>query len=151
MEIMSHDLLPKSILFDGDLPTKTDKSTMVKTLESHLKPEDIIFPGGEFIVILDFMSKIRSIQNLSSFKCFCEAVNRVLSAGKRDCFRSSLHVVFDSYVETSINSVERFRRCLGKDALDLTAILEDTPIPQQLEKFWSSAATRLTFSDWLAG
>lgn len=115
---------------------------MIKTLETHLKPEDMIFPGGECSVILDFMSKIRSFKKLTSFKNFREAINSVLSASKNVCLRSNLHIVFDSYVETSIKSAERFRRCHGKEALDLIEISEDFPIPQQLDKFWSSSANK---------
>ena len=80
--------------------------------------------------MLYLMSKIRFFQNLSLFKSFREAVNIVLSAGKYDCFWSSLHVGFDNYIEAWIKSSESIHKCLDKDVLDLIESLEDTQIPQ---------------------
>ncbi len=42
--IFSHDLLPCSPLFDGDLPTKPAKSALIAELEMNLADSDYDFP-----------------------------------------------------------------------------------------------------------
>ena len=136
--IFSHDILPSSIIFEGDLPSKPDKSKLIAEIEQHLAHEDMIFPYGDAAVILDFMSKIRSFPNLSSFGTFANAIRCVLSAGQFQCSRTSLHVVFDSYLESSVKGGERTRRAAGIGAVDMAHIGPDVPIPKQMDKFWLS-------------
>ena len=48
-----------------------------------------------------------------------------------------MHVVFDSYLEQSLKAMEREKR--GKHGvIHLAKIEYDTPIPQQMSKFWAS-------------
>ena len=93
-----YNILSISTVFEGDLPSKPNKSALIADLEKYLADADMHFPGGDFSIILDFMSKIRSFTNLSSFGTFGHAKTCVLSAGCSICFRTSLHVVFDSYL-----------------------------------------------------
>lgn len=141
--IYAHDILPVSTLFDGDLPTKPQKSELITDLEKNLKDNDYCFPGGTVPVILDFMSKIRSFSNLQSFGTFGHALKCVLSAGHSICSRSSLHIVFDSYLESSVKGGERLRRTCGVNSVDLTELCADVPIPQQMQKFWNSSVNKV--------
>ncbi len=100
--IYSHDILPTSIIFEGDLASKPEKSKLIAEMEKHLEHDDMVFPGGEAVVVLDFMSKIRSFPNLSSFGTFANAIRCVLFAGQSVCSRTALHVIFDSYLESSV-------------------------------------------------
>ena len=109
---------------------------LIADLEKYLTRDDMHF------VIPDFMSKIWSFPNLSSFGTFDYAVSCVLSAGPSICTRTSLYVVFDSYVELSVKARGRFRRAGGLQSVDLTELAINVPIPQQLDKFWISAADK---------
>ena len=80
--IYSHDILPSSVIFEGDLASKPNKSKLLAEIEKHLAHEDMAFPCADAAVILDFMSKIRSFPNLSSFGTFPKATTCVLSAGQ---------------------------------------------------------------------
>ena len=100
------------------------------------------FPCADAAVILDFMSKIRSFPNLSSFGTFAKAVTCVLSAGQSVCFRTSLHVIFDRYLETSVKEGERFWHTAGTGAVGMALIGPEVPIPQQMETFWASPSNK---------
>ena len=55
------------------------------------------------------------------------------------CFRTSLHVIFDSCLETSVKEGERIRRTAGTGAVGMALIGLEFPIPQQMVvKFWAS-------------
>ena len=58
--IYSHDILPSSIIFEGDLASKPEKSKLMIEIEKVLVSDDMVFPQGDAVVIVDFMSKIRS-------------------------------------------------------------------------------------------
>ena len=73
----------------------------------------MMFPRDKAVEILDFMSKIDSFPDCSSFGAFGNAIRCVLSAGESVCCRTSLHVVFDSYLESSVKSGERSRCAAG--------------------------------------
>ena len=75
--IYSHDVFPISPIFEGDLSSKPDKSGLVSSLEKNLSSDDMVFQGGDTVVILDFMSKIRSFPNLLVFQNFGRAINWV--------------------------------------------------------------------------
>ena len=49
------------------------------------------------------------------------------------CFRSSLRVIFDSYLETSVKEGERIRRTAGTGAVDMALIGPEVPIPQHIK------------------
>jgi hypothetical protein len=49
-----------------------------------------------------------------------------------------VHLVPDSYIEMSLKEGERMRRSDPTTGIDIVGMSRDTPIPQQLEKFWAS-------------
>ena len=68
------------------------------------------------------MSKVRSFLDLSSFGTFGNAIRCLLSTGQSKCSRKRLHIVFDSYLESSVKSGERTRGTTGITAVDMTHI-----------------------------
>ena len=142
-KIFSYDILPTSSIFDGNFPLKPEKSKLIVELEKYLTKDDFEFPGGNFSVIVDFMSKFRSFSNLSSFKTFGQAVKCIFFSGNTLCNRTNLHIVFDSYLENSIKSSERLRRAGGCDSIVMTEINSDITIPKQMEKFWISPTNKI--------
>lgn len=140
--IYSYDVLPSSIIFEGDLASKLNKSKLIEKLEKHLTHADKVFQHGDAAVILDFMSKVRSFPNLSSFGTFANAIRCALSAGQSLSSRTSLHVIFDSYLESSVKGGERTRRAAGIGAIDMANKGPDVPIPRQMDKFWPSPSNK---------
>ena len=144
--IYSHDILPSSVIFEGDLTSKPNKSKLLAEIEKHLAHEDMAFPCADAAVILDFMSKIRSFTNLSSFGTFAKAITCVLSAGQSVCFRTSLHIIFDSYLETSVKEGERIRRTACTGAVDMALIGPEVPYPNKWKSSGHHQVTRLNYS-----
>ena len=140
--ISSYDILPVSTLFEGDIPCKPNKCSLIAHLEGYLTVNTINFTGGHLAVILRFMSKVRSFKNLIYFETFEKVIRSVLSAGSTVCSRTSLHVIFDSYLELSTKSGERARRAGGVECVDLNEITAEIRIPKQLDKFWTSPASK---------
>ena len=64
------------------------------------------------------------------------------SAGSRAGSRTSLHFIFDKYLELSIKSGERIRRAGGVECLDLNELSAEIQIPKKLENFWTSPANK---------
>ena len=61
-QILSHDMLMSSSLFDGDLPTHVDKSKLVHEIESELDlTQWNTHNNFSTHVIVDIMSKIRAM------------------------------------------------------------------------------------------
>ena len=140
--IYAHDILPVSSLLERELPTKPNKSALIAVLEKILKDDEFLLPARNALVILDFMSKIRSFPNLASFGTFENAIHCVLSAGHSICSRSNLHIVFDSYLETSVKGGARLRRAGGVESVDLAELSAGAPMPQQVNKFWNSSINK---------
>ena len=152
-DIYGFDLLPSSVIFEGDFPTKPDKSALVSELQNMLTPEDMKYTGGEASVILDFMSKIRSFPDAressdgrQSSATFGDLIKRALNSGSV-CTRTNLHVVFDSYNEYSIKSAERMRRGDQEAALHLANIGASDLVPKQLDKFWNSPNNKMLLQE----
>lgn len=59
-------------------------------MEKYLVHDDMVFPLCNAADILDFMFKIRSFPDLSSFETFANAIKCVLSAGASICSRTKL-------------------------------------------------------------
>ena len=49
----------------------------------------------------------------------------------------TLNIIYDSYIESSLKACERDRRS-EKDTLEIMNIKLQSPIPVQVERFWSS-------------
>jgi hypothetical protein len=128
--IFTHDILPSFVLFDGNLPSKPEKSKLIVIIETCLVEEDMVFQQGEASVVVDFMSKIRSVTNLSAFGTFANVIKCVLSVGKSVFTRTSLHVVFDSCLDSSMKRGERTWRGIAIGAFDMAVIGSEVPIPQ---------------------
>ena len=124
--IYDHEFLPVSTIFEGDLPSKPDKSALIADLVKYLASGDMHFPAGDVSVVIDFMSKIRSFPNLATFVTFKRAIGSVISAGRSICSRTSIHIVFDSHLESSVKAGDRVRRAGGIGSVDLTELTADT-------------------------
>ena len=96
-DIYSHDLLPVSPIFEGDLPTKPDKSSFIKELERslNLSTGDMRCPEGNMAIMIDFMSRIRSCPNLAVFRTFGGAVKWALEVHHHSSPTDNTHVAFD--------------------------------------------------------
>ena len=142
--ILSYDLLPTNTLFAGDSPTKPVKHTLIAQIEKNLSPEHFKFNENsplQTTVVVDFMSQVRMIK-MSSLKTFGEVVSTVLQRSTSVCSLQELHIVFDSYLPLSVKECERIRRESTNGTIDLAVIKSNTPIPVQIEKFWSSTANK---------
>jgi hypothetical protein len=85
IEILSHDLLMTSPLFDGDLPAHVDKSKLVDEIEPGLdltkwSPHTNLSTH----VIVDFMSKMRQI-SVSHFATLGDVVKTIISSSIGIC------------------------------------------------------------------
>ncbi len=151
---------PNSPLFDGDLPTRPTTSIVYAELETHLSEENYKFQRQSQLkttTIIDFMSKVRQIPNLSSFNNVGDAVSHVFSGARSVCPSDEIHVIFDSYSELYIKDCERLRRAGITGSVDLAVMDESVPIPQQTDKFWTSSkkqvepAAACTGHSWCPG
>ena len=65
---------------------------------------------------------------------------------KSICQFHELHWIFDSYIENSIKEGERKRRLAGQPR-EFVVIQEDTRIPVQRDRFWSSSSNKEKVQD----
>lgn len=49
----------------------------------------------------------------------------------------------DSYIEMSVKEAERLRRSNTTTGIDIIGMQKDTPIPNQLDKFWASDKNKI--------
>ena len=107
-ELLKHDLVEESPLFDGDDMTKPQKHIMIQELEKQLEKDDYAFDkqsNTPTVVIVDFMSVVRKVPfaKCSTFKealaFVWHLVTTAVSAGRLD-------IVYDSYLEGSIKESE---------------------------------------------
>ena len=136
--MLAHDLLPTTPLFDGDLPTHADKSSLVSKIESELDLTDWKTNSHiETHVVVDVMAKMRQMP-IGDFSTFGALIDAVIKSTINFCKEAScIHMVFDSYVELSLKECERLRRTTV-NPIDVVGMDEDTPIPHQQDKFWAS-------------
>ncbi|KAH3728905.1 hypothetical protein DPMN_054868 [Dreissena polymorpha] len=133
-QILSHDLISSSPLFDGDLPAHVNTSKLIGEIESRLNISkwslESLLPTH---VIVDFMSKVRQMQ-LAQFSTLGCVINPVINSASSICERPEyIHLVLDSYVEMSLKHCERMRR--RDEAKGIIDTSKDTPIRQHLNKF----------------
>ena len=125
--------------FDGDLPAHTNKSLLVGEIEPMLdmtkwSPESTLATH----VIVDFMSKMRQMP-LTQFRNLGMVIEAIISSSSSLCRNTHfIHLVLDSYIEMSLKEGERLRRRDSTNGIDIIGMNRETPIPQQLDKFWSS-------------
>ena len=138
-QVLTHDILSASSLFDGDLPAHVNKSTLVSEIEPGLdltkwSPKSTLATH----VVVDFMAKMRQMP-LSRFPNFGALINAIISSTSPLCQEPAfIHLVLDSYVEMSLKEGERMRRKHLTTGIDIIGMNRDTPFPQQLDKFLSS-------------
>ena len=90
--------------------------------------------------MVDFMSKIRQMP-LAQFPTLGAVINAIISSISSLCQEPEfIHLVLDSYIEMSLKEGERMRRTDSTTGIDIIAMNRDTPIPQQLDKFWGEQA-----------
>ena len=137
-DVLSHDLLEDSILFDSST-AKTNKSTIVPEIEGLLGPieKDLFKKESKLVTheIVDFMSHVRQ-QKFVSGKTFNHTISSVLDSMQRVTDYDVLHILFDSYMPLSIKESERARRQGDGDGIELARIDEMVTVPEQIDKFW---------------
>ena len=80
-EVLKHDLLSCSPLFDGDALTKPNKHTLMIDLEAHLNPNEVVFLQDTHLkttITIDFMLRMHQLSRLSSYINFGEAIKHVI-------------------------------------------------------------------------
>lgn len=142
--ILSHDILLNNPLFEDDCTAKPVKHSLLTVLESKLNSDDYIFDGRDgpkATIVVDFMSQVRKL-NMSKIKTFGDIASTIIAMVRSQCNVDNIHVVFDSYIECSVKECERMRRSQFTQILELATINELTPIPVQMNKFWTSGTNK---------
>ncbi|KAH3716757.1 hypothetical protein DPMN_059486 [Dreissena polymorpha] len=94
-QILSHDLISSSPLFDGDPPVHVNKSKLIGETESLLPTH----------IIADFMSKMRHMP-LAQFSTLGGAIDAFINSASSICEGPEyIHLVLDSCVEMSLKEV----------------------------------------------
>ena len=100
--ILSHDLLPVSWLFDGDLPAHVSKSKLVEEIEAGLtkwgRPS-----GYTTHAIVDFMFKIHRMP-LARFPTLGSVIQATINSVLSLCKHANHIHVLDSYIEMSLKN-----------------------------------------------
>lgn len=145
-DLVAYDLSSTSPLFYADgLMTQARKSTMVVELEKNLTKEDSRTPSPESVqtgYILDVMAALRRIgaKQHANFGQFTDALLKYTKMSAK--YAQRIDFVFDSYQEKSIKDSERRRR--EKTApIELHDIKRETPVPADMDRFWSSKNNKL--------
>ena len=138
-DILSHDILSVSPMFQGDLPFLTTKSKLMDELEPKLdtrtwnKNTEM-----DTHVVVDSMSRLRQTPFtghviIGDFLESC--IKSSLSVSQRVQY---LHIAKDSYIEYSLKESERMRRKNDTESLEIIGMTLDTPVPHIPGKFWAS-------------
>ena len=148
-EIYRHDFLPTSSIFDGKLPKKSSKSHLVAELEklANITEADTRKPERPLSLIMDFMSTTRSMTLPHDCATFEDLIHTSLNVA-RQYNTNILHVVRDSYIESSIKAAERLRREGGIDPIVYSDgdIKPDLKLPE-LDKFWPHAPNKVQYQN----
>ena len=126
--------------------TKRQKSALVKDLEAKLSKNDERAPTKESMLntacIVDGRASSRKLQtkSITTFGQFVDQFLDYIFAISRRPDR--LDLVFDSYVESFIKDSERSRR-RNQAPIEINNMQCDTPLPVQMDRFWSSSNNKL--------
>ena len=142
-EILEHDPLGKSPLFENQFTAKPDKHILIKELENAIVPNDYCFSKSSILpaaLVIDFMSVVRklSVSKYSTIKDVFESARMSITSV---CSFEQLHLVYDSYLNHSLKECERLRRS-SHETLDLFDLNECSKFSVQLERFWSSSVKK---------
>ena len=87
--------------------------------------------------IVDVMANVRKIKQKASshFGEFCDSFLRFIQSSAKGASR--IDFVFDSYIDKSIKNSERQRR-EKKSPIEVHDVRRETPIPQEMDRFWPS-------------
>ena len=128
---------------------KPDKSQIVDKLKERcLKDANLTFND---VVVVDFMSYLRSRmvmekeQDPEDKPTFRKYIEKFFYKGiTLHNTTKMFHVIFDSYVQGSIKGPERSRRTGRLSGIVYLADIKDeTPVPQQMDKFWKSSGNKV--------
>ena len=148
-EIYRHDLLPTSSIFDGKMPKKPSKSHLVAELKklANITEDDTRKPERPLSLIMDFMSTTRSRTLPQDCSTFEDLIHTSLSVA-RQYDTTMLHVVRDSYIESSIKAAERLRR---EGVVELIQYSDGDIKPElklpELDKFWPVAQNKVQYQN----
>ena len=144
--MLSYDLTPYTYLFDGYEMTKANKGELVTELKTYLLPGDYKFDTTRAAAIfIDFMSYLRSqVFDKMEVKTFGDMLDQTISRIRNLIpAATTIHFIFDSYIDFSLKGSERVSRgSKVQGAIHLAKIEYNTPIPQQLDKFWNSVKNK---------
>ena len=142
-DILEHDIMTTSPLFEGDFPTEAHKSTLMDELPK--VESDFNRDSSEATAVLaDFMSKVRRLP-LREFKTVGEVVDAVYSSFLNICRAvESVHMIYDSYDnDNSFKALERLYRGTGERGVPIVNMTAQTPTPKQPDAFWMSTANKI--------
>ena len=148
--VLEHDITSYSYLFDGSATTRANKSQLICVLKDYLLPSDYALDvnGQHISVFVDFMSFARSHLIMQAPDTTFEMlVTQIISAILRKHSGKIIHLVFDSYVELSLKGNERKKR-EKQEAIYPSKIDRNTPVHQQMDKFWSSNRNNILFQQF---
>lgn len=146
--LLTYELTSTSFfLTKGGELHKTNKSELVHEIEKYLGDTSDQTPPQTTCTIFDFMlhARIIAAAAASSMKTFGELaemiLKRLISLSKE---AERVDVVFDLYQENSIKAGERIRRT-KKDPVHMTLSSSLTPLPKDMDAFWSSIHNKNQF------
>ncbi|KAL4238796.1 hypothetical protein ACF0H5_003503 [Mactra antiquata] len=152
-ELFKYDLIESCYLFeDSGLIKKSTKSVLCHELEKFIDVSVEYSPSTwcemNTVWLVDVMANIRkiNIRGLKTFEHLCNSFLRMISMLCSKATR--VDFVFDSYVETSVKQSERIRRYTTK-SIEICSINEDTPLPANMDTFWSSNSNKCKFQTLL--
>ncbi|KAJ8671942.1 hypothetical protein QAD02_003201 [Eretmocerus hayati] len=150
--LLCFDLEPGNLLFEdsGLMKKQTSKSDLAHELEKALCAAEYNMSHSPMTIIVDVMLILRIIKwrELVCFKdlvtAFCEIVNKNQYYGRVD----RIDFVCDDYFEKSLKSSERVRRS-NTESIELFEIKDNTPLPAQESKFYSSNKNKIKLQQFL--
>ena len=80
---------------------------------------------------------------VKTFNDFAIALTSMVTNAGYNC--DEIHIVFDTYIEDSINNEERVRRGKSKEMVVLDVISPNQNVPVVLANFWSSSISKTAF------
>ena len=112
----------------------------------------------EGVVVIDFMAQVRAIKMKSKNDSSTDKANSSFTFGDliNNFFNSffysnrragGFHIIFDSYLAVSIKGSEREKRG-ARGSIRLAEIGDQTPIPVQIEKFWSCSQNKVILQEF---
>ena len=132
-QILAHNVLSASTLFDGDLPAHANKSTLVGEIEPKLDLTQWHQTSTlANHVVVDFMSKMQQMP-LGQFPNLGAVIDAIITSAscishESDC----IHLVLYSYIEMSLKEGERMRRTDPTTGINIVGMTRDTPIPRKV-------------------